>query len=112
MQSDSRTNWSKWKFWENLVVDTYDYLPFGAGPRTCVGGTFAAQAIRLALAVLLQRFHVELGDGAVVSRKCQGITMGTRYGLPMRLVRTVEKVEVPARVAGDIHDLVDLSASA
>lgn len=38
------------------------YLPFGAGPRICVGGQLALAEIALVLAALLQRFRVEYID--------------------------------------------------
>jgi cytochrome P450 len=45
------------------------YLPFGAGPRICVGTQFALTEAVLVLARLLRRFRVELsGDGAVMPR--------------------------------------------
>lgn len=38
------------------------YLPFGAGPHTCIGQHFAVQELVLALATLAQRFRVRLHD--------------------------------------------------
>jgi cytochrome P450 len=50
-------------------VDRFAYLPFGAGPRICVGTQFALTEAVLVLARLLRRFRVELsGDGAVMPR--------------------------------------------
>ncbi len=37
----------------------YAYLPFGAGPRTCIGNHFAYMEAQLALAVLLRRYRFE-----------------------------------------------------
>jgi cytochrome P450 len=51
------------------VVDRFAYLPFGAGPRICVGASFALTEAVLVLARLLARFQVRLcGDGAVLPR--------------------------------------------
>lgn len=36
------------------------YFPFAAGPRRCVGDQFARLEARLALATILQRFHLEV----------------------------------------------------
>ncbi len=51
------------------AVDRFAYLPFGAGPRICVGATFALTEAVLVLARLLRAFRIELsGDGAVMPR--------------------------------------------
>ncbi len=40
----------------------FAYLPFGAGPRICVGAQFALTEATIALASLVQRFEVRLAD--------------------------------------------------
>ena len=37
--------------------DKYQYLPFGAGPRVCVGANFAMMQAQIILATLIQRFR-------------------------------------------------------
>jgi len=37
--------------------DKYQYLPFGAGPRVCVGANFAMMQAQIILASLIQRFR-------------------------------------------------------
>jgi cytochrome P450 len=37
--------------------DKYQYLPFGAGPRVCVGANFAMMQAHIILATLLARFR-------------------------------------------------------
>jgi cytochrome P450 len=39
--------------------DRYQYLPFGAGPRICVGANFALMQAQIILATLLARFRFE-----------------------------------------------------
>jgi cytochrome P450 len=38
-------------------IDRYQYLPFGAGPRTCIGASFAMQEAAIALAALMSRYQ-------------------------------------------------------
>ncbi|MGH6779472.1 MAG: cytochrome P450, partial [Bradyrhizobium sp.] len=46
--------------------DRFAYLPFGAGPRVCIGSHFALMEATLALAKLIGAFRVRLHDTAPV----------------------------------------------
>lgn len=48
------------------TVDRLAYLPFGAGPRVCVGAQFALAEATLVLAMMIRRFRIRLADGAPV----------------------------------------------
>ncbi|XP_062866777.1 cytochrome P450 3A40-like [Trichomycterus rosablanca] len=43
-------------------VDPYMYMPFGAGPRICIGMRFALVSLKLAIVEILQRFDVSTCD--------------------------------------------------
>ncbi|XP_037353895.1 steroid 17-alpha-hydroxylase/17,20 lyase-like [Talpa occidentalis] len=45
-----------------LISPSLSYLPFGAGPRTCVGEMLARRELFLFMAWLLQRFDLEVPD--------------------------------------------------
>ena len=64
----------------------YAYIPFGAGPRICIGAAFAIEEALLILATVAQRYRLHLRPGHPVEP--QGlITLRPRYGLPMTLER-------------------------
>jgi cytochrome P450 len=48
---------------ESEARDRFLYLPFGAGPRVCVGANFAMMQAHIILATLLARFQFEPGPG-------------------------------------------------
>ena len=45
------------RFAKSNKIDPFAYLPFGAGPRVCIGSGFAIQEAMIILATLLSRFR-------------------------------------------------------
>jgi cytochrome P450 len=62
----------------------FAYMPFGGGPRICIGAGFALAEARLVLAVLARRFRLQPVDGHVVEPYGL-VTLSPRYGLPMTI---------------------------
>ena len=58
------------------------YIPFGAGPRQCIGNHFALLEAQLVIATLAQRFRLRLVPGHRVE-PWPLITLRPRYGMPM-----------------------------
>lgn len=54
------------RFLDGPPPDRFAYLPFGVGPRICIGAHFALVEATLALADIIGSFHVELIDTAPV----------------------------------------------
>ena len=46
--------------------DRFAYLPFGGGPRVCIGAQFALTEATLVLATMIQAFRIERADDAPV----------------------------------------------
>lgn len=62
------------------------YLPFGAGPRMCIGMGFARLELRLLLATLAGRIRLRARPGQTVGLK-MGVTLAPKGGLPLRVER-------------------------
>lgn len=97
--------------WSKIKPSVYEYNPFSAGPRMCIGAAFAMMEIKVALAMLLQRFRVERVHDARIDRRV-AITMAPKHGLRMH-VRAADRGWAAARrklpaVRGDIHEIVEL----
>ncbi|MCI5077821.1 cytochrome P450 [Oricola sp.] len=76
------------RFWpENRDrIDRFQYLPFGAGPRICIGATFALQEAVIALALILKEFRFE-PTPELNPWPVQKLTVQAQNGLPMRVAR-------------------------
>jgi cytochrome P450 len=60
------------------------YLPFGAGPRGCIGHNYAMQEALLVLATVAQRYRLRLAPGHPVVPH-SAITLSPKYGVRMTL---------------------------
>jgi len=62
------------------------YLPFGAGPRQCIGNQFALIEAQLIVATLAQRYRLHLVPGHTVEPWAL-ITLRPQFGMPMIIER-------------------------
>jgi cytochrome P450 len=67
-------------------IHRFAYLPFGAGPRICIGMGFAMQEAMVVLAAITRRYRLELEPGHEVHPLAR-ITLRPEGGLKMRLCR-------------------------
>ena len=76
------------RFWpENRdKLDRFQYLPFGAGPRVCIGASFALQEAAIALATLLDGRRFDVLE-TTKPWPVQKLTTQPQGGLPMKVVR-------------------------
>lgn len=67
-------------------LDRYQYLPFGVGPRVCIGQSFAMQEGVIALASLMRDLRFDFA-GHRPPFPVQKITVQPDAGLPMRITQ-------------------------
>ena len=70
----------------HAAIDRFAYLPFGAGPRVCVGASLALTESALVLATVAQRFRFSLVSSKPV-KAFPSVTLRPRNGLMLRVER-------------------------
>ncbi len=69
--------------WKTINPSIYEYNPFSAGPRVCIGAGFAMLEIKIILAMLLQRYRLEFIPRVRID-PTGVIVLSPNRGLPMR----------------------------
>ncbi|MEM7215950.1 MAG: cytochrome P450 [Pseudomonadota bacterium] len=64
-------------------IDRFQYLPFGVGPRVCIGSSFAIQEAIIILATMMSRFRFDMAPGAPEPWPLQRLTTQPGGGLHM-----------------------------
>jgi cytochrome P450 len=93
--------------WLRINPSPYQYLPFGAGPRMCIGASLAMLIMKTTLPALLQKFKVSVVPNSVVNTKVISTMLGPTTSVMMRIDSQDGRFESQP-VRGTIHDLVDL----
>jgi cytochrome P450 len=63
-------------------IDRFAYLPFGVGPRICIGAALALQEAAIVVATLTRNFDLELAPGHTIW-PVHKVTLRPGNGLPM-----------------------------
>ncbi|KAF2307371.1 hypothetical protein GH714_026682 [Hevea brasiliensis] len=79
----------------NETNQNFCYLPFGGGPRKCVGDMFASFETVVAVAMLVRRFNFQMAFGAPPVKMTTGATIHTTEGLKMTVTRRMKPPIMP-----------------
>jgi cytochrome P450 len=94
--------------WLNSNPTRYQYLPYGVGARTCLGVSFGGLQLRLLIALILQRYRLEVIPNTRIDLKTN-VVISPKPGLPMRLRRQDRQFSRSrAPVRGYINKMVEL----
>ncbi|MCA9035749.1 MAG: cytochrome P450 [Planctomycetaceae bacterium] len=97
--------------WKTISPSPYEYLPFGAGPRMCIGAPLAMAEIKTALALILKRCRLQMTANATVNGQVISTMLGPTSPIRAKVIPAGEETHtVP--VHGSIHDLVRLPIEA
>jgi len=94
--------------WQTISPSAYEFLPFGAGPRMCLGAPLAMVELRVALTMILKRYRLTVEPGSEINGRIISTMLGPTSEVPMR----IEPPGGPYRfspISGSVHDMVDLS---
>jgi cytochrome P450 len=94
--------------WETISPSMYEYNPFSAGPRVCIGAGFAMMEIKLILAMLLQRYRLQLLPHTRIDPAGVVVT-APRQGMPMQVHNQDRQFHASvAPVRGTVRQMVHL----
>lgn len=93
--------------WFTIKPNTYEYFPFGAGPRSCLGYTLGMTIIKISLSMILQRFRLAVVPQSRIDRMVK-LTLSPKRGIAMR-VHQQDRMFSAVPVKGNIHEMVDFT---
>jgi cytochrome P450 len=96
--------------WETINPTIYEYNPFSVGPRLCIGAGFAMMEIKIVLAMLLQRYRLQLMPKVKIDPVGM-IVLASKYGMPMQIHKQDHQFDRSIEgVQGTIRQMVKLPA--
>lgn len=96
--------------WDSISPSPYAYLPFGAGPRMCVGAALGMMQLKISLPTLLKRFKMTVVPHSQIDGKVMSTMLFPTSTVPVLLAPHDGQFSA-SPVTGSIHSLVDLPAA-
>lgn len=98
--------------WITLKPSAYEYHPFGAGPRRCIGGPLAMEVLRTTLPIFLRDWRITVEPDATVDAEVKSTMLNPKRGVPMLFERHAATSGdggfTAASITGNLPQLVDL----
>ncbi|KPL80614.1 cytochrome P450 [Herpetosiphon geysericola] len=91
--------------WESIKPSPYEYLPFGAGSRMCIGVGLATTQLTIILAMIIQRYSWRLAPKAKVDYQVL-VSLGIKGDIQLQLEKP-DNTTIPQPIQGTIRRLVD-----
>jgi cytochrome P450 len=79
------------RFAHGRKTPPFSYIPFGGGPRACIGGAFGQAEARVVMARLLQTYKFEFTNHKIHAH--MGATLEPRPGVRMKILKRTSVVE-------------------
>ncbi|CAG9766997.1 unnamed protein product [Ceutorhynchus assimilis] len=75
-----------------INVDCLSYIPFGEGPRICIGNRFGLMGVKLGLVAILSKFKLEMSDQTPIPLQFESksILLQSKVGIPLKFVPLVQ----------------------
>jgi cytochrome P450 len=97
--------------WEAITPTPFQYSPFSAGPRTCIGAQFATLEMKIILASVLARYRLQM-KAPVVTRFAE-MVLSPKEGLPMGVHPADGRhTKSVGKFSGNVHEMVAFSVAA
>jgi cytochrome P450 len=77
------------------------FLPFGAGPRGCIGGNYAMLQVLMILSDLLRKYDFQLAPGQMIEARPM-VILRPKHGIRMTFTNTIAPARCIARDASRI----------
>ncbi|MAT14519.1 MAG: cytochrome P450 [Planctomyces sp.] len=97
--------------WLQIKPSPYAYLPFGTGPRMCIGGPLAMVILKMVIPQVLSRFKLSAIPGSTINGRVISTMLTPTSTVPLLLEEQDGNFR-SAPVEGSIHQLVEFPAEA